>query len=133
MLKTALLVALLPISAIAGTPAEIADRAAASVHRSSKWERIEVQRATADDYALVLWYRQMPASHAEVDRDTKAVGRAVLRELVAEKRLPSTTPLYLVVRGRMPAKGETGAQLVRVFGTNRYFSGDDQFTFERNK
>ena len=45
---------LVPIAALAATPAEIADRATASVKASPKWDHIEVQRAKADDYALVI-------------------------------------------------------------------------------
>lgn len=134
MLRTLLAAVLLaPNIGFAATPAEIAERAAVSVKRSPKWERIEVQRATPADYALIVWYRQMPADHAEVERDTKAVARSVLKQLAALKALPASSTLHLVVRARMPEKGETGKQLVRVFGSSRYNSDSDHLAFERNK
>lgn len=135
MLRYALCAAALTLSAAAqaAEPASIAAKATASVARSPKWDRIEVQRASRDDYALVIWYRQAPAGYDEVDRDTKVVGRSLLKALTAEGRLPSKDELHLVVRARMPEVGETGKKLVRVFGVNRYFASDDRFTFERNK
>lgn len=134
LLRTLLvaIAALAPALAHAGTPAEIAARATSAVS-SPKWQRIEVQRATPDDYALVVWYKRMPDNFAEVERDTKTIGRAMLKELQAVKRLPSEQELHLVVRARMPEVGETGKSLVRVFGVSRYFASHDQFTFERNK
>ncbi len=96
-------------------------------------ERTEVKRAKADDYALIVWCKRMPADFVEVERDTQTVARALLKELGELNVLPAAAPLCVVVRGRMPKKGETGKQLVRVFGVSRDDSQSDQVSFERNK
>jgi hypothetical protein len=131
ILAVILLVA--PIAGHTASPEEIAGRAVASVKVSKKWDRIEVQRAKADDYALIVWYKRQPADYAEVERDTRIVARAMLAELVKAKSLPSKAPVFLVVRGRMPEKGETGKPLVRVFGVTSYDSDSGQLTFERRR
>lgn len=124
---------LTPLAALAATPAEIAARAAASVERSAKWDRVEVQRAKADDYALAIWYKRKPANYAEVERDTKALARAVLKTLSAAGQRPAEDRINVFTRGRMAETGETGKLLVRVFGRTSYDYNSDQLAFERNK
>lgn len=125
----AALLLLLPAFALAAPP-DLA-KAIASVDASQKWERVEIQTAEAGTYALIVWYKVMPASYAEVERDTVMLSRVVLRELQATRMLDSTQ--LIVVRGRMPARGETDKPLVRVFGTTRYNAARDQLVFEPNK
>jgi hypothetical protein len=122
-----------PLAAIAAAPEEIASKVAASVKLAPTWERIEVQRAKADDYALIVWYKKSPGTLAAVEQDTTIVARALLRELVKVGTLPRASPLYVVVRGRKAETGETGKQLVRLYGVSRYDSVSDQIAFERNK
>jgi len=135
MLRTLLVAAALvvPIAATAATPEEIASQAAASVKRSPKWDRVEVQRAKADDYALVIWYKRAPANYAEVERDTKVLARAVLKTLSAAGMRPAEDRINVFTRGRMAETGETGKQLVRVFGRASYDYNNDQLDFERDK
>lgn len=138
MFRTLLIAALAvtPMLVNAASPEELAALAVASVKASPKWDRVEVQRAKADDYALIIWYKVDPASYGEVERDTKTVGRAMLHQLVTAKAIPSGGSgriAWVVVRGRMPERGETGKSLTRVFGQSRWNSDDDQFKFERPK
>jgi|CXWL01.1.fsa_nt_gi hypothetical protein len=123
----------LPFTSSAATPPDMAAKAVASVKRAVKWDRVEVQRAKANDYALIIWYKAAPASHNEVEKDTSLVARAMLNVLVAEKVIQNRDDLHIVVRGRMPAKGETGASLTRVFGVTRYDASNDQLKFEKNR
>jgi hypothetical protein len=122
-----------PIAALAVSPAEIADQAAASVKRSPKWERIEVQRAEAGDYSLVIWYKAAPAGYDEVERDTKALASAVLKSLQAAGKRPADERITVFTRGRKAERGETGKHLVRVYGRTDYDYNNDRLRFERDK
>ncbi len=119
------------IHGLAAAPQQIADKAVASVKKKTKWERIEITKAEKSMYSLVIWYKAMPSSYSEVENDTKAVARAVLKELVADGAKPAKDWISVYVRGYKAEKGETGSKVVRAFGKASYNFNNDQIEFER--
>lgn len=130
------LMAALAVAAIgvqAESPEELAGKAVASLKRQPKWESVQVQRARADDYSLIIWYRAMPDGYAEVERDTKLVARAMLKTLVDAGIKPAEQRISIFTRGRKHEKGETGQPVTRVFGRTAYDWTNDQLSFDAKK
>ncbi|MDP3715501.1 MAG: hypothetical protein Q8R21_03720 [Burkholderiales bacterium] len=116
---------------MADTPADLAARTVQAVKPSPKWERVEVATAQKDMYSIYIWYRQRPAGFAEVERDTKAVARAMLKTLVDAGQKPAEDWISVFVRGGEKVTGETGRPLSRVFGRTMYDFNNDSLTFRR--
>ena len=57
----------------------------------------------------------------------------MLNTLSAAGQSPTEKRINVFTRGRMAETGETGKQLVRVFGRTTYDYNSDQLEFERNK
>lgn len=57
----------------------------------------------------------------------------MLKTLSAAGQSPTEKRINVFTRGRMAETGETGKQLVRVFGRTTYDYNSDQLEFERNK
>jgi hypothetical protein len=102
--------------------------------QSPKWQEIRFDNDnSAKSYALTISYRRTPSGYGEVEVDTKRVARAVLRTLVANGRNPHAKWISVFVRGQQPETGETGADLVRMFGETHYDFNDDQLVFEATR
>lgn len=107
--------------------AGVAARAGAAAN--PRWARIQ----SDGEYRLSLYYRAMPAGHAEVEADTKAIARDALKELQAHGIDPRVDHVTVGVSGRMDERGETGASMVRVFGRTRYNWANDSLEYTRQK
>jgi hypothetical protein len=123
---------LLPTAAIQETGPPFSAQVMAQIGRQSpKWQEIRFDNDnSAKMVALTINYRRTPSGYGEVEADTRRVARAVLRTLVANGRNPHAEWIFVSVRGQKPESGETGADLVRVFGTTRYDFNSDQLVFE---
>ena len=95
-----------------------------------RWKEIAFDETSNRRFRLTLVYRQMPSSLREVENDTKRIARAVLKVLVEHGRSPREEMISIFVHAHIPEKGETGANLVRVFGKTMYNYNNDQFEFK---
>jgi hypothetical protein len=112
------------------SPEDIAQRAIASVTRQPTWDHIEVNQAAAKDYSFTLSYKGIPADKAAVERDTKAIARAVLKALVAAGHEPIHEGIFVFVFALKPVKVETGAQMYVALGSTFYDWNHDELNFE---
>lgn len=115
------------------SPSDFAQSVAAAITPSSKWSRIEGEKASGSDYKLAIIYNTMPSGHSEVERDTKAVAQAALDEIVKSGRSPAQEHIYLSVWARKPETGATGQSLVRIFGKSYYDFNNDSIIYEPYK
>jgi hypothetical protein len=95
------------------------------------WDRIDVDTAKENKYVLKVVYGSPPTNPAVIWLDTRTVARAVLSELVAVGRHPSSDHISLWVWAQsLAGKGETGRQLVIPHGHAEYNDQNDQIEFK---
>ncbi|HVL74711.1 MAG TPA: hypothetical protein VM406_01740 [Noviherbaspirillum sp.] len=138
-------VAAQPVAAVADPEAErkaakeqaheraraISAKALEGIKLAPKWESVEARKVEADYYHVVIWYKRDPSSYGEVERDTKEVARALLREIQSAGALDEKNYFMVVaVSGRMKEKGETGRDMVRLFGETTYDISKDSLKFK---
>jgi hypothetical protein len=97
-----------------------------------KWLEVKVTEASDRSYSVNLVYSPLapPSGYGEVERDTKSVARACLRVLLSSGRNPKNERIWVSVSANKPEVGETGAELVRVYGHTHYNYNRDQLVFE---
>jgi putative heme iron utilization protein len=105
----------------------------AGIKLQPSWERIGVEEKSANEYNLTLTYKPkvLISSISTPTADTKQIARAVLAALVKQGRKPSEERLKLDVVARQATRGETGKELVRLFGFTSYDYHTDQLEFTR--
>ena len=95
------------------------------------WDHIEIDTAKKNIYVLKLVYRVPAPDIFIVITDAKNIARHVLTQLIAHGAHPASDQIFLWVWAQAPAgKGETGTQLVRVFGHVEYNYHNDQLEFK---
>lgn len=94
------------------------------------WSRVAVEEAEKRTFRIIVWYDSMPSGHRQVEQDTKRVARETLAALQEFGRSPSEERLFLSVWARKPESGETGKDLVRVFGRTSYSYATDSLTYK---
>lgn len=94
------------------------------------WDHIEGDVADGDNYRVVLFYRDMPTSKWQVERDSKAVVRGMLKVLSAQGRQPAQEHLSITARAHRREAGETGKALQRVFGRAVYQWTTDSIVYK---
>lgn len=110
----------------------LANRAVIRIGNGIGWDHIEVKEAKYHSYTLKLVYRAPgPDNIFTVIEDTRKIARAILGELVASGHNPSSDGTFLWVWAQVQAgRGETGAQLVRIYGHTEYNFDNDQLEFK---
>jgi len=109
---------------------QLALRAISKIGLEAGWDHVEVTDAKPNEYELKLVYREPPSDFA-VRQDTRKLALAVLSELVATGRHPSNDGTFLWVWAQRPAgRGETGTDLVQVYGHMEYKADNDQLEFK---
>ncbi|ARK86039.1 hypothetical protein [Burkholderia pseudomallei] len=106
---------------------------APSVHvtKQANWEAIEAGDASNGSYSYTLYYKADPESMAQAEGNSAIVIRAVLRELMKEKVLPTEDHIFVSVNVvRRGLKGETGKPLSVWYGTTYYDSYTDQIKWK---
>ena len=96
---------------------------------SSNWASVRFDNISKNDFRLTVLYKKSPSSMAEVEKDTKAVARAVLKVLMDDGRKPREEWVFVFVHAHQPEKGETGGDLVRVYGKTAYDFNTDSLKF----
>ena len=106
-------------------------QAIAAIKLKPSWERIELEEKKPTDFRLTLSYKPdvLITTRSTVETDTKQVARAVLAELVKQGRKPAGEHITLNVFARQSMRGETGKELVRLFGFTSYDYNTDQLEF----
>jgi hypothetical protein len=131
VLGTALVVTGVRARAAELTPDARVREAIASVKREPSWEEIRIDKTTDQGGTFTLVYKKSPSepSRAVVERDTAAIGRAVLKALVAAGRPPKDASIW--VWALMPGSaGESGQQRVRPYGGVHYDPAPDAFVYQ---
>jgi hypothetical protein len=110
----------------------LANTAISKISYQPGWDRVEADLVQSNNYSLKLFYRPPgPDNIVMVIQDTREIARAMLGELVASGHSPSRDHTFLWVWAQVPVdRGETGEQLVRVYGHTEYNSGSDQLEFK---
>lgn len=104
--------------------------AIASVPALPQWRRVIVREASDAGYSIAIDYAAQPKP-GDVEEDTKRLARAVLGQLVKSGHKPATEFTVVRVSGLQSGfKGETGADLVRSYGTAIYDPKGDRITFD---
>jgi hypothetical protein len=87
--------------------------------------------AGRNEYVFKLIYRAPPGDIATVIDDTKKIARHVLVHLMAKGWHPASDHTFLWVWAQTPAgKGETGEQLVHMYGHLEYNYDNDRLEFK---
>ena len=113
--------------------AEFVNAVSAAVKSSPKWSGIQADEAGGSDYKLTLLYGDMPSNQAEVERDTRAVAHAALKELLRQGRQPAQEHIFLTVRAHKAEIGATGQPLTRVFGRAVYDYNNDSIQYKKQQ
>lgn len=100
------------------------------VQTNPKWESIEITKMTANHIALTIWYKQSPTGFPEVERDSKMIARAALKVLIDSGINPISNGVFVFVWSEGRTKGETGKDLVSIYGKTTYNYLTDQLEFE---
>lgn len=98
--------------------------------KNGAWSRVSVEEADRRTFRIVVWYDSMPAGHRQVEQDTKRVARETLAALQGFGRNPADERIFLSVWARKPEAGETGKDLIRVFGRTSYSYATDSLTYK---
>jgi hypothetical protein len=110
---------------------QLAQTAIGRVGLGTGWDHVEVTTAKQNEYVLKLVYRGPPSDVFVVSQDTRKLALAVLSELTARGRHPSHEQTFLWVWAQRPAgTGETGAELVQIYGHMEYDYHTDQLEFK---
>jgi hypothetical protein len=110
---------------------QLAQRVIGNLGSGTGWDHVEIETAQQNEYVLKLVYHEPPSDSSTVWQDTRRIALAVLSELVATGRHPSSDHTFLWVWAQCPAgRGETGAELVQVYGHMEYDYDTDQLEFK---
>jgi len=116
-------------SPLESSPDEVRQMREALSHMTlhQNWESITVSQK--DRYAVTLNYKNTPLL-GEPEIDTKLVARAVITELLKEGKRPARDFIMFFVYAQRPVVGETGENMVEVYGSTRYDPNTDQLIYE---
>jgi len=111
---------------------DVAAKTIIKVGGANGWDHIVIDTAKSREFAFNLIYRPPgPDSIFTVVDDTKKIARAALGELIASGHNPAKERTFLWVWAQVPAgRGETGAQLVHIYGHTEYNFDNDQLEFK---
>lgn len=101
-----------------------------SIEIKPTWDKIEVREVRKTQYALTLWYNQVPKSIEVIEEDTKLIASAILKTLTDSDINPEAENVALVVNGQIKMKNKTGAELDYLFGYTYYNYRTDRLIFE---
>jgi hypothetical protein len=101
------------------------------VPREPEWKSVTIDKISNEhEYNITLDYKYMFNS-SRPESDTKIIARAVLAQLVKDGRNPREDDTSVYVWAKQTGiKGETGADLVALFGFTRYDSSSDSLKYE---
>ncbi|PIR25633.1 MAG: hypothetical protein COX62_04530 [Deltaproteobacteria bacterium CG_4_10_14_0_2_um_filter_43_8] len=94
---------------------------------------IKMDYGSKNDVALHLYYKTMPSNLLQVKSDATFVAKKALATMTKSGVNPSDDMAFLFVHAKKMEKGETGKDLVRVFGRISYSFSDDQLEWEPGK
>lgn len=102
-------------------------------NKENGWERVEVKMEgdQIKSIAASLWYRQDKSiTHlTQVSNDTKGLVRAALKVMQGKGVKPADEWVSMSIHAYRPAVGETGKNLVTVFGKSSYNFNNDSIEF----
>ena len=104
---------------------DIAQKLVASLPPEAHWNRVAIDQATAVDYRLTLHYPAGAADPAQVALDTKAVAKALVRQLTVAGHHPADEHMAVAVSAREEDAGPT-------LGTARFDPDRDGIVFEKS-
>jgi hypothetical protein len=109
----------------------IAEKATRSLKAQPYWDRFTIDQAEGNMFSVTIHYKAAPPlGMVNAEADTKAMVRAILAELIRTGHKPMDEYDSVFASAWQDGlKGQTGAALVRVFGTAHYDFNNDQIAF----
>lgn len=92
-------------------------------------ESVEVTAASPRGYNLTVWYKATPTI-ADAKRDTGALVKSILKELVADGVNPSEDFISVHVHAGEKGRGVTGKAVAADYAQSYYNPVQDQVVFE---
>ena len=100
------------------------------------WSSVEMDEVSVRQHgrvSLAIYYKEQPSGYEVVEQDTTRLVRAMLAALVKKGVDPLEMDITVAGRGRQRITGETGTELVRVYGRSMWLSVTDSIGFTKDK